>query len=93
MLIQDRVLDSGSAVYEITYLYEHKKEWAKIYNTTWYRSKGKRGGNPFTSVMMNKKWTLEEEFTMHLLMFQQVTVSVYYFSKQHFDTSGWLDKY
>ena len=93
MLVQDRVLESGSAVYELSYLYEYKKEWAKKYNTRWYRSKGKRGGNPFTSVMMNKKWTLEEEFNNHLLMFQQVTMSSYYFNKRHFDTLGWIDSH
>ena len=74
MLVQDRVLESGSAVYELSYLYEYKKEWAKKYNTRWYRSKEKKGGyNPFPSFMMNKKWTLEEEFNNHMMRFQQVT--------------------
>ena len=88
MLVQDRVLESGSAVYELSYLYEYKKEWAKKYNTRWYRSKEKKGNNPFTSFMMNKKWTLEEEFSVHLLRFQQVTESSNYFSKLNFDISG-----
>ena len=75
MLVQDRVLDRGSAVYEVAYLYGHQKELAKKYNTTWYRSKERKGGkNPFGSYLMNKKWNLEEEFNNHMLRFQQVTV-------------------
>ena len=92
-MVQDRILDSGSAVFEVVYLLPTQIEFAKDYDTSWYRSKGKRGGNPFTSVMMNKKWTLEEEFNNHLLMFQQVTMSSYYFNKRHFDTLGWIDSH
>ena len=41
-----------------------------------YRSKERKGGvNPFSSYMLNKKWTLEEEFNNHMLRFQQVTWS------------------
>ena len=92
MWVQNRILIGGSAVYEVSYLYDFELEWAKIYNTRWYRSKEKKGGNnPFTSFMMNKKWTLEEEFSMHLLIFQQVIESSNYFSKLHFDIPGWID--
>ena len=57
-------------------LYDFELEWAKDYNTRWYRSKDKKGGkHPFGSYMMNKKWTLEEEFNNHMLRFQQVTGS------------------
>ena len=40
-----------------------------------YRSKGKKDltRSLFGSYMMNKKWTLQEEFANHLIMFQQVT--------------------
>ena len=56
-------------------LYDYELDWAKEYNTRWYRSKDKLGGkNPFASYMINKKWTLEEEFNNHMLRFQQVTV-------------------
>ena len=56
-------------------MFDLELEWAKDYNTSWYRSKGKKGGtNPFYSYLLNKKWTLEEEFNNHLLRFQQVTV-------------------
>ena len=90
--VQDWVLDSGSAVFEVAYLFHFQIEWAKEYNTSWYRSKEKKGGNnPFTSFMMNKKWTLEEEFNIHLLMYHQVIISSNYFSKQHFDIQGWID--
>ena len=40
-----------------------------------YRSKGKKDltRSLFGSYMMNKKWTLQEEFANHLIMLQQVT--------------------
>ena len=40
-----------------------------------YRSKGKKDltRSLFASYMINKKWTLQEEFANHLIMFQQVT--------------------
>ena len=57
-------------------MYDYELDWAKDYNTRWYRSKDKKGGeDPFGSYMMNKKWTLQEEFNNHMLRFQQVTVS------------------
>ena len=52
-------------------------EWAKEYGTAWHRSKSRKAGqNSFCSYMMNKKWTLEEEFNNHLLRFQQVALSM-----------------
>ena len=39
-------------------------------------SYGKGGRIPFGSYMLNKKWTLEEEFNNHILRFQQVTLSI-----------------
>ena len=58
-----------------------------------YRSKDPKDLNrpPFGSYMMNKKWTLEEEFTNHMMMFQQVTGSCIYYIKVHFDIPGWID--
>ena len=58
----------------------------------WYRSKAQKGGSsPFASYLMNKKWTLQEEFNNHMMRFQQVTaVSSSYFSKRHFDIPGWI---
>ena len=74
-MAQDAV-SSGSSVVEGSFLAPHELAWGR-----WYRSKGIKGGkSPFGCYMMNKKWTLEEEFSMHLLIFQQVTVSYYYFS-------------
>ena len=54
-----------------------------------YRSKDKKDLNrpPFGSYMMNKKWTLEEEFTNHMLMFQQVKGSCIFYIELHFDRS------
>ena len=44
----------------------------------YHRSKAKKvkASLPFGSFMMNKKWTLEEEFNNHILRFQQVNISV-----------------
>ena len=48
----------------------------KSYNITlkWHRSRERRSNSysPFCAYMMNKKWWLEEEFTNHILRFQQV---------------------
>ena len=64
-------------------------QYAKDQNKTWHRSKDKKGGrNPFTAYMMNKKWTLEEEFNKHMLRYQQVTGSSIYSSKLYFDIPG-----
>ena len=72
----EKVLELDSAVVESAYLYTYELKWAKTRGTTWYRSKEKKSGtNPFNSYMMNKKWTLEEEFNNHLLRFQQVAVN------------------
>ena len=66
---------NGSSVVEIGFLLKSELDWAKEYNTRWYRSKDRGGGiNPFNSYMMNKKWTLEEDFNNHMLRFQQVPV-------------------
>ena len=63
------------AVVEVSFLYDEYLELGK-----WYRSKEKKGGeNPFASYMLNKKWTLEEEFNNHMMQFQQVTASSIYY--------------
>ena len=72
-------------------MYGYELDYAKDYNTRWYRSKDKLGGdNPFGSYMMNKKWTVEEEFNNHMLRFQQVTVRFNFFNKIQFDIPGWI---
>ena len=78
---------SGSSVVELAFLRDHKLEWGK-----WYRSKERKGGeSPFASYLLNKIWTMEEEFNNHMMRFQQVTaVSSSYFSKRHFDIPGWI---
>ena len=51
-------------------MYDYELAWGR-----WHRSKDRKGGShPFASYMLNKKWTLEEEFNNHMLRFQQVTV-------------------
>ena len=77
-----RAIRTGAAVVEGALLYDYELEWATDVGTQWYRSKDKKAGeNPFISYMMNKKWTLEEEFNNHMLRFQQVTMSSDYFTK------------
>ena len=83
----------GSAVIERGFLYKNFEiKFAKEQGKKWYRSKDKKGGeHPFTSDMLNKKWTLEEEFNNHILRFQQVTVGKHLnFSELHFDIPGWI---
>ena len=85
-MIKDAVT-TGSSVVEHAYFDAHELELGK-----WHRSSDTRGGdNPFTSYIMNKKWTLAEEFNNHMLRFQQVTVSSNYYSKPHLDIPGWID--
>ena len=68
--------EEGSAVLEVAFLLPYEMEYGK-----WHRSKDKKGGrNPFHSVMMNKKWWLEEELNNHILQFHQVNVGNRLFS-------------
>ena len=74
-LAQDAVT-SGTAVVEVAY-FDYELEWGK-----WHRSGDKQVSSvnyPYASYLMNKKWTLEEEFNNHLNRFQQVKVSFSYF--------------
>ena len=74
--MEDKIIDAGSAVMEVAFLIEFELDLAKERGTSWYRSKDKKGGDsPFATYMMNKKWTLEEEFNNHMLRFHQVTLS------------------
>ena len=64
-----RDLRSGNRDYVLEMVYASDK---------FYRSKDKKEKEslPFGSYMMNKKWTLDEEFNNHILRFQQVKLSV-----------------
>ena len=87
-MVQDAVVN-GSSVLHVSFLYDYELEYGK-----WHRSKDREGGqNPFPSYLMNKKWTMEEEFTKHMLHFQQVTLSSYHFSKLHSDIPGRTDSH
>ena len=70
--IEDWVIEKGSAVIETGNLWQGGFGY-----DMWHRSKYTKdsGDNPFSSYMLNKKWTLEEEFNSHMMQFQQVTVS------------------
>ena len=56
---------------ELGILFVEFYEWGK-----WHRSQKRKdtGDLPFASYMINKKWTLEEEFNNHMMRVQQVTV-------------------
>ena len=87
-MAQDAVR-SGSSVVLAAFLFDYELEWGK-----WYRSKQRRGGvNPFASYLLNKKWTMEEEFNNHMMRFNQVTVSSIYLNKLHFDIPGRIDSH
>ena len=78
---------TGSSVVELSVLETSYFAFGK-----WHRSKERKGGDhPFSSYMMNKKWTLEEEFNNHLLRFQQVRLCFIYSNKLYFDIPGWID--
>ena len=81
-------MENGTAVQQIGYLFEHELALGR-----WHRSKDKKQkpGSQFGSYMVNKKWWLEEEFTLHMMRFQQVKYR-YLFIKQYdiFDSLGWF---
>ena len=87
-MVQDAVVN-GSSVVQCSYLWDYELELGR-----WHRSKDRKGGeNPFVSYLMNKKWTMEEEFTKHMLHFQQVTLSSNHFSKLYSDIPGRTDSH
>ena len=68
-------IGNNNSVFECAFWYD--EFWPSVFYAPeygkWYRSKERRGGQyPFGSYMMNKKWTLEEDFNNHMLRFQQV---------------------
>ena len=82
---------TGSSVVETGILWPEYLDLGR-----WHRSKERKAeDNPFGSFMMNKKFTLEEEFNNHILRFQQVTLSSIFLSKEklHFDIPGWIGEY
>ena len=85
-MVQEAVVN-GSSVVQGSFLWEYELRLGK-----WHRSKDRKGGqNPFGSYLMNKKWTMEEEFTKHMLHFQQVILSSNNFIKLNFDIPVWID--
>ena len=63
--------ETGSSVVVASYLYASQLAYGKF-----HRSANRMiGRHPYGSFLMNKKWTMEEEFTMHMLIFQQVPLS------------------
>ena len=69
-MVQDTA-ETGSSVVVISYLMASQLAYGKF-----HRSMNRMiGRHPYGSFLMNKKWTLEEEFSMHMLIFQQVILS------------------
>ena len=77
-LLKDAVVN-GLSVVEATRLWSWEIEYGK-----WHRSHERKGGVfPFGCFIMNKKWTMEEQFNKHILRLQQVvTLSFNYFIKK-----------
>ena len=78
-MIRDIGHGNSSSVFEATLIAPKFKRTEDGFR--WYRSKDKNPFKyPFGSYMLNKKWTLEEEFNNHLLRFQQVDMRVIFIS-------------
>ena len=96
-MLKEEILEKGTAVVPCGLMWQYELDWAKDpkypSGTRWYRSKNKEENDwmPGYTYAMNKKWTLEEEFTVHMLRFQQVTVSSSYFGKLNFVIPGCID--
>ena len=73
-MIYEKIAVAGTAVLQKGYL--NAEAYEKYYKVKikWYRSRERRSNSysPFCAYMMNKKWWLEEDFTNHILRFQQV---------------------
>ena len=80
-------MGNGSAVLEVGFLYDFYLALGG-----WHRSKDKKptsyGNSP--SFMMNKKWVLVEQFNLHLMRFQQVSVSSVDQSEACVMILGWI---
>ena len=87
--LKDWIFGKGTAVVEAGFLY-YGFDFGK-----WHRSRDRKDTNysPYGSYMMNKKWTLEEEFNNHMMRFQQVKMQSFYFIKLHFHIPGWIDSH
>ena len=84
-------LKNGTSVVQVPFLLQYELDYGKDFGTSWYRSKDKQAGkNPLASYMINKKWTMEEEFNNHILRFHQVIVSFIFKRKIHFAILGWI---
>ena len=71
-------IGDNNSVFEAAFWFD--ESWPEVFYAPeygkWYRSKQKKDWqSPFASYMLNKKWTLEEEFNNHMMRFNQVTVT------------------
>ena len=69
-----KMLSKGTHAQIATYLYPSEMKWGIEYNhgRGWYRSKQVIPGfSPYGGIITNKKWILNEDFSVHLLYFQQ----------------------
>ena len=89
---KDWIIRDGSAVIESSNL-DEELDWTKQAGRWMYRSKDRKSTGEINtgSFMLNKKWTLEEEFNNHIMWFQQVTKRFIYFSMVYFEFLGCID--
>ena len=68
-MTENWIMGNGTAVVQVGFLYNYELALGR-----WHRSKEKvqKPDSDFTSYMMNKKWSLEEEFNLHMMRYQQV---------------------
>ena len=67
-MLEEWIIGNGTSVVEAGVLLDKYLAMGR-----WHRSRERKGGyHPFGSYMMNKKWTMEEEFNNHMLRFQEV---------------------
>ena len=69
-MVTDLITGNKDYVVEWVYVYDRDLKRGR-----WHRSRERKHTFPFGSYMMNKKWTMDEEFNNHMLRFQQVNMS------------------
>ena len=78
-MITEGIHGAGTHLLQKGYIKQAYLDLAEREGSRWHRSRERRSNSysPFCAYMMNKKWWLEEEFTNHILRFQQVNKKNY----------------
>ena len=75
--MENKVIKEGSYAYaaDIRSILEDYNHLEEKYDTRWYRGKETVvSENPYSNWLTKKNWPLNEELTLHMLLFQQVRV-------------------